>query len=551
MDNFLSKLKPDTKVNVGVSVSPNVGLEMIMVDVAQHKIMKYAHRPLAYNSSTREIEDYAQFKIALGELFNELKIDPKNANVVLNMPSVTFGHTFLPTVLDDEGVTGALTSKVEEGYLFKKNVPVVSWVEVKENNTTEKRYILYSAMQEGVVDVIKQIFSELGAGLVAIENTYSSLIKTLEYTELTRDFAKTPGSWNILFVSQNSYAVFSLLDYNVIEYYEDPIAIKSFNNDEVYVAIAQAASSVLEKYPSDKLLVISESNDVSAEILAIQMKHPGDVIFLECNQYSKQPIMDVDLNVLPHYIKAITPEAIGAAVYKAKDYSLKLNFLASTDIKPADTINIMGFALTQEQLYIYTALIAAFILAVCGIGTLALNTYTSNLDSQKGSLEQQESTLQSELTTLQKDNGKIDIYVAAKQIDKNMLETILYYNSIGADIPQHVWLTAFYADNAGAYGISGETSTVDEVYLFFRNIKSQVADSNLILSKLSVDDNDGAFDIEQTKNAIYSFELSNPKYAAVARKKEIAAKKASANNEGGQANQENMEVPNLPALPGT
>ena len=228
-----------------------------------------------------------------------------------------------------------------------------------------------------------------------------------------------------------------------------------------------------------------------------------------------------------------------------------MNFLASTDIKPADTINIMGFALTQEQLYIYTALIAAFILAVCGIGTLALNTYTSNLDSQKGSLEQQESTLQSELTTLQKDNGKIDIYVAAKQIDKNMLETILYYNSIGADIPQHVWLTAFYADNAGAYGISGETSTVDEVYLFFRNIKSQVADSNLILSKLSVDDNDGAFDIEQTKNAIYSFELSNPKYAAVARKKEIAAKKASANNEGGQANQENMEVPNLPALPGT
>ncbi len=25
--------------------------------------------------------------------------------------------------------------------------------------------------------------------------------------------------------------------------------------------------------------------------------------------------MDVDLNVLPHYIKAITPEAIGALLY--------------------------------------------------------------------------------------------------------------------------------------------------------------------------------------------------------------------------------------------
>ena len=118
---------------------------------------------------------------AVTRIYNELKIDPKTTNVVLNLPNVTFGHAFLPTVLDDEGVTGALVSKVEENYLFKKNVPVVSWEEVKENNTTEKRYVLYAALQEGVVEAIKQIFADLGATLVAIENTYSSLIKTLEY----------------------------------------------------------------------------------------------------------------------------------------------------------------------------------------------------------------------------------------------------------------------------------------------------------------------------------------------------------------------------------
>lgn len=556
MDNFLAKLRPDTKVNVGVSVSPNVGLEMIMVDPAQHKIVKYAHRPLAYNTSTREIEDYGEFKTALSDLFNELKIDPKNSNVVLNMPSVAFGHAFLPTVLDDEGVTGALTSKVEESYLFKKNVPVVSWVEVKENNSTEKRYILYSAMQEGVVDVIKQIFSELGATLAAIENTYSSLIKTLEYTELTRDFAKTPGSWNILLVSSNSYAVFSLVDYNVIEYYEDPLAIKSFSNDEVYVAISQAASAVLEKFPSDKLLIMSESNDVSAEILAIQMKQPGDVMFLECNQYAKAPIMDVDLNVLPHYIKAITPEAIGAAIYRSREFSLKLNFLSTNDIKAPDTIDVMGFALTQEQLMIYTALIGVAIVAVCFFCSMALGTYISSLEAKKASLDQENTTLQAELTDLQKDSGKIDIYTAAKDIDKSMLDKILYYNAIGADIPAHVWLTAFYADTKGTYGIEGETSSVDEVYLFFRNIKSQVPTSNILLSKLSVDDNDGAIDIEQTTNANYSFELSNSGYSAVAAKREAAAKKAAkavADGAAGAAQQAvdgaNMEVPNLPSLP--
>ncbi len=162
-------------------------------------------------------------------------------------------------------------------------------MEVKENNSAEKRYILYSAIQEGVVEAIKSIFNDLGATLVAIENTYSSLMKTLEYTELTKEFALSSGSWNILLVSQNSYVVFSMLGYSIIEYFEEPLAIKSFNNDEVYVAISQAASGVLEKYPTDKSLIISESNDVSAEILAIQLKQPGDVIFWNATSMQNSP----------------------------------------------------------------------------------------------------------------------------------------------------------------------------------------------------------------------------------------------------------------------
>ena len=550
MENFLAKLKPDTKINIGVSVSPNVGIEMMVVDASQHKIMKYAHRPLAYNSSTREIEDYNEFKIALKDLFNELRIQPQNANVVLNLPNVAFGHTFLPTVLDDEGVNGALTSKVEEGYLFKKNTPIVSWVEVKENNSSEKRYILYSAIQENVVDAVKQIFDELGATLIAIENTYSSLMKTLEYTELTKDFALSSGSWNILLVTQNSYVVFSMLGYSVIEYFEEPLAIKSFNNDEVYVAISQAASAVLEKFPTDKLLIISESNDVSAEILAIQLKQPGDVIFLECNQYSKQPIMDVDLNVLPHYIKAITPEAIGAAIYRNREFGIKLNFLAKTDYHAPDTINVMGFDLTKEQLTTYTAIIGAVILGICYLCSMAVGSYGAQLEEKKAALEKEATEQQAQLAELKQNSGKIDIYAAAKSIDSSMINKIKYYDSIGADIPSKVWLTFFYADTNGAYGIKGQTTSVDEVYLFFRNLKSRVPDSDLILSTLSVDDNGGMIDIEKTENAMYTFELTNKKFGSVKVSNPNDQKPADPNNPNAPAAQgasgSNMTVPALP-----
>lgn len=545
MNNFLAKLKPDTRLNIGVSVSPTAGLEMIVTDNTQKKIIKYAHRPMAYNTSTREIEDYIEFKQLLQDLFNELKINPQEANVVLNLPSVFFGHTFLPTVLDDDGVRTALTADVEQNYLFKKNSPVISWVELKENNTTEKRYILYSSIQESVVDNIKQIFADLGANLIAIENSYSSLMKTLEYTELSKDFVVSHSSWNILLVSQNSYAVFSMLGNNVIEYFEEPLAIKSFSNDEVYIAISQAASSVLEKYPTDKLLIISESNDVSAEILAIQLKHPGEVIFLECNQYSKQPIMDVDFNVLPHYVKAITPEAIGASIYKSKDFAIKFNFIVDTDTKSSETINVMGFDLTKEQLSAYTIIIGAVIIGFCFLCSLAIGVCLSNLETKRSSIEQNISAQQAELAKLKKSSGIIDIYTAAKNIDKSMITKVTYFDSIGSDIPSKVWLTLFYADTNGAYGIKGETTSVDEVYIFFRSIKGHLPESDLILSKLSVDDQGGLIDIEKTKNATYTFELTNNKFGSV---KIVDPNNPTPNNKdknGGGS----VSVPTLPNLP--
>lgn len=546
MENFLAKLKPDTKITIGVSVSPNVGVEMIMVDPVQHKIMKYAHRALEYNQSTREIEDYGEFKTALTDLFNELKIKPQETKVVLNMPNVCFGHTFLPTSLDDDAVDTALVSDVEENYLFKKNTPAVSWVEVTANNSTEKRYILYSAIQEGVVNIIREIFNDLGATLIAIENTYSSLIKTLEYTQIAQDFATSGAGWNILLVSQNSYVVFSMNGYNVIEYYEDPLAIKSFNQDEVYVAISQAASSVLDKYPTDKLMIISESNEVSAEILAIQMKRAGDVTFLECNQYAKTPIMDVDYSVLPQFVKAITPEAIGVAIYNQGDFGLKLNFIKDNAIVNEELIPFMGMNVTKNQLMLYATIAGAAIVLVCFIASLAIKSYGDKLGQQKTELETKETTLNAELAELQKDKNTIDIYSAAKQIDEGMVKKVMYFNAIGADIPTKVWLTSFYTDSEGACGMTGETLSVDDVYLFFRNIKSQVKDSDLILSKLSVDDNGGLIDIESSKSVKYTFELSNKKYETNKPKEEKSKIVGEETGTEGTQPAGNGEVPQLP-----
>ena len=334
--------------------------------------------------------------------------------------------------------------------------------------------------------------------------------------------------------------------YNVIDYFEDPLALKSFSNDEVYIAVGQAASAALAKYPSDRLMIISETNYISAEILAIQMKRAGEVIFLECNKYAKNSIMNVNLNILPNYVPLITPEAIGAAIYKAKDFSIAFNFLATSDYVAPDTVDFFGYEVEKSKI---TYLLLFCIVVIAGISYFAmtsLDSYTGKLQAEKSQLETQQKTLQQELEDLKQNKGKVDIYTASKRIMENMTSTVSYYGAIGVDIPQKVWLNKFYADDKGSFAIEGETVSVDDVYLFFRGLKEQVPNSSLILSKLGVRDDDVYVDIEQATDVVYKFELTNSNY--VKEKAKAAAQAAALAGVDENGNPIPVD-PNAPAAP--
>ena len=174
-----------------------------------------------------------------------------------------------------------------------------------------------------------------------------------------------------------------------------------------------------------------------------------------------------------------------------------------------------------------------------------LDSATNKFTSEKSQLETQQQTLQKELEDLKQNKGKIDIYTASKRIVENMTSTISYYNAIGVDIPQKVWLNNFYADDKGSFAIKGETVSVDDVYLFFRGLKEQVPNSSLILSKLGVKDENVYVDVDQATDLVYNFELTNSNYVqAITQQAEAAAAAAA----GVDANGNPLPVdPNAPA----
>src|SRR5574344_2067074 len=90
---------------IGVAVTPNIGLEVISIDKKTSQVLKYGHKDLEYNISSREIDNYDLFKSALSELYSDLMIDAKS-NIYVVLPSVHFGFASLPMVaMDAESVT--------------------------------------------------------------------------------------------------------------------------------------------------------------------------------------------------------------------------------------------------------------------------------------------------------------------------------------------------------------------------------------------------------------------------------------------------------------
>ncbi|HNW26758.1 MAG TPA: hypothetical protein PKI94_08225, partial [Candidatus Gastranaerophilaceae bacterium] len=221
--DFLSKLGASTKTTVGVSISPGIGLEMVEVDKNTKTVLKYGHKPLEYNHSNRDIEDYAAFQEALGGLFDELHI-PRRSNIVITIPNINFGIINLPILLTDEAVNNAIISEVEQSYIFKRFEPAISWREIGSNIDTERRTLAYTAIQKTAIEGFKAACKEVGCTLLAIETSLASIFKTLSFSDLAADEMKDNISWNLMVVGQNSYSVFGMFGKKIMEYYEEPLA---------------------------------------------------------------------------------------------------------------------------------------------------------------------------------------------------------------------------------------------------------------------------------------------------------------------------------------
>ncbi len=519
--SFLGNLSSGSKPRVYLSVNPEVGLEMIQLDLATNSVANYAVRDLTYNELRRDIADYEEFKAAVQDMFAELNVNPK-CEVILSMPLVSLGLNSYPLMLGDSSIAGAIESDVIQSYVFQKDDPEIAWQDVPmssgaSSEADSSRKVIYAAIQKTVIQNIGDALASLGADLIGVDNSLTATLRALDYAGYTQTQMQPNMTWNLLIVNASGYSIVSLSGKNIIDYYEEPLAVKSFEGDEIYNAINQSAQIALMSSPANYLFILSDTEQVSASLLASKLQTSSTVTVLENNSFKKEPLIAVGLNVLQSYANKISLQAIGTALADVSDYPVKLQFMGTAVAAAAVTTCtiVLGekeITLTQNAGFKFAAMIGFILLLPVMLLTFLVMPKLVESDQQKlDAVTANIKTVDAEIAKY-KNSESVTTFNVKAEIEKgvkgNRLK-LMNYIAAGDAIPKTVWLTYFMTQGDGLVDIKGVSSNVEDVYVFFKNMRDSLIGTKLRLQNLemvskSVDDV-----VSGTSNSNYSFEITN------------------------------------------
>ena len=481
-------------VVIGVSVTPEVGLEVAQIDFATRTVLKYAVRPLEYDINRRDIADLDIFKETLSDLLEELQL-PKGTSIVLSLPAVTFRVNDYPASLDEEQVGNAIEEELAEHLIFKNNEPCIAATQLP-NSTIQFNKIAYEAVQKTTIIEIAMAIKDLGYKLLAIDTSVNSTLNSLILKE--RVNVENDVSWVLLLVENNCCRVISMNGRTYVDAFEEKISIGEILGDaENYSTVISAVTPILKNLPSQYLCVVSKTNIVSAEILASKLNYSAPIIHQEANSFSQEVFMDVSPEVDEALAPTISLDVIGAALYRnllpysTAHFNLFNKSLGDIylDEQPPEVVIAGHRIVLDTETLIKIFILCAIVILVPAI--IAFIVLLSSISSQNSVNADLDSKIE-QMNKFLKDNESVsaDLFDEGYEIrvglehNKNVYS---YYTIVGTEIPKKLWLTHLkFSDKTT---IEGQADNLESVYAFFRSVKDYAPESDIKLQKLGLASN--------------------------------------------------------------
>ena len=475
---------------VGVSVTPEVGLEVAQIDFATQTVLKYGIRQLEYDASRREIADLDLFKEALQDLFFELQI-PKGTEVVLNIPTVAFKTNDYPAALDEAQISNAIEEELADHYIFKTVEPAVSAVRLP-NASMQFYKIAYTAAQKQMLIEIALGIKDMGYKLVGIDTSVNSVLNALMYKQRVD---VSIDSWVLLIVDSYCCTIITMNGKNYVDTYEERISIGQVLDDaENYSTVVGTVTPILKNLPSKYLCVVSKTNIISAEVLASKLSYTAPIIHQEANCFSKEAFLELGPEVDEKFANIVSLDIIGAAIYKDFEqysdahfnlFNKSLGDIYTSEQPPEIMLGGRTIVFTP-QLLIFAFVVVAIVIILPTVG--ALLYYANLISTQQNKMAELNQKVQ-EINQFLKDNENVssDLFDEGDEIrlglahNKNIYS---YYTIVGTEIPKKLWLTHLKLSDKTT--IEGQADNLESVYAFFRSIKDYNPNSDIKLQKLGL-----------------------------------------------------------------
>ncbi len=490
MSDLLEKLGFKKKIHVGISLSANNFIELVCVDKKTKSVVRYASGNIKYNNAIREIIDYDEFTEVVEGLFEEAGLNPEECSVTINLPNVHFGMTSLENTSETPFIIENLQGEIEDLYIFKRNEPAISYSILSSSAGRSTQNIVYSAMQTKVIARLIEIFDAMQVDLVRIDNSYSSLLKAIQFCDRFNKYVQKEERTAILLVTPNSCCTFYMNGNNIVDCFEEPIAVKSFSTEEVYSTISKIASNTISKNNPRTLLIISETDEVNSELLASRLDFKGEVDCINKSITTNEQFIEiggVGAEVDANMISYMTIEAVGAAVADYDDYPLNINFL------PAERINPNLIEVGEYEVDLYRFIIVLLFGSIL-IALLLSLTVKFFMQSQIDNILNDNRKTQEEINIFQrriKDNsaeGTKNVFPVLKKLVDNNVAVYNVYSLLSVEIPDDVYIKKYVTNPEGGIGILGEAKTSELVDVFINGLRERNKD--LMLSKLSINSKD-------------------------------------------------------------
>ncbi|MCD7780506.1 MAG: hypothetical protein LUH05_07535 [Candidatus Gastranaerophilales bacterium] len=487
---MLNKLGFKKKVHVGISLSSNNLLELVCVDKYTKLVNKYVYGNVKYNNAIREIIDFDEFEEVIGNLFEEAGLNPADCIVTLSLPNVYFGITPLDGSTEISYIMDNLQSEIEDLYLFKRNEPAYSYSILDSDNGNKQKNIVYSVVQAKVMAKVIDIFDKLEIDLVRIDTSISSMLRTIQYCDRFNKYVNKDEKTSILLITSNSCSSFLLNGPIITGYTEEPLAIKSFSMEEVYATIAKIAENAVSKNNANSLLVISETDEISAEVISQNLNLQVNIDHFTKNMSVSDPFIDVSdfsTDIDTNELSFMSIEAVGAAVADFDEYPLNINFL------PPERVNENIIEVNGYEVDFYHFLIVIFSVAIVSAAIISI-LVCSILKLQTDAMAKTNTKATQDIQVFKKNisereqQRKQDILPILTKILETNKTVVDVYTALSTDIPDSIYIKKFVTNSAGGIGILGESKSSESVQEFVKGLREKNPD--LMLSKLSLNTKD-------------------------------------------------------------